>query len=283
MDKKRRIYVLGGLVFLLLITVSLWSEVLNAGSFQVTFFNVGQGDAAFVRTSFGKQIVIDGGPDNAILEKLAREIPLWDRTIDMVILSHPAQDHVAGLVSVLEKYRVQNIIWNGIRKDTEIFKTWIRALEQEEKEGAVVSIVRAPGKVSLKSKGCPQFLDILYPINDIAGKVFLDDNDTSAVVRVVSCDHSVLFTGDLSQRGEKQILSSAYDVRSDVLKVGHHGSRTSSSEEFIQEVSPDVAVISSGRGNRYGHPHEETLATLEKYGIDIRRTDEEGDIVFKFK
>jgi competence protein ComEC len=278
-----RIYAIGGLLLLLLITVSLWSEILSFGFFRITFFNVGQGDAAFVRTSLGNQIVIDGGPDSAILEKLAREIPFWDRTIDMVILSHPAQDHVAGLVSVLEKYRVKNIIWNGIRKDTEIFKVWIGALEQEKEEGAVVSIVRAPGKVPLRSKGCPQFLDILYPIDDIAGKVFVDDNDTSVVVRVVSCDHSVLFTGDLSQKGEKQILSNAYDVRSDVLKVGHHGSRTSSSEEFIQGVGPDVAVISSGRANRYGHPHEETLATLEKYGIDIRRTDEEGDISFTFK
>jgi competence protein ComEC len=282
MDKKRRIYAIGGLLLLLLITVSLWSEVLNVGSFQVTFFDVGQGDAAFVRTSLGRQIVIDGGPDSTILRKLAREIPFWDRTIDMVILSHPAQDHVAGLVSVLEKYKVQNIMWNGIRKDTEIFKAWIRVLEQEEEEGTVVSIVRAPGKVSLKGKGCPQFLDILYPIDDIAGKVFVDDNDTSVVVRVVSCDHSVLLTGDLSQRGEKQILSNAYDVRSDALKMGHHGSRTSSSEEFIQAVSPDVAVISSGRENRYGHPHEEVLARFLEFGIDILRTDELGDITLRF-
>jgi competence protein ComEC len=102
------------------------------------------------------------------------------------------------------------------------------------------------------------------------------------VVRVVSCDHSVLFTGDLSQRGEKQILSNAYDVRSDALKMGHHGSRTSSSEEFIQAVSPDVAVISSGRENRYGHPHEEVLARFLEFGIDILRTDELGDITLRF-
>jgi competence protein ComEC len=280
---KRRIYIVGGLALLFLITVSLWSEVLNVGSFQVTFFDVGQGDAAFVRTPLGRQIVIDGGPDNAILEKLAKEIPFWDRTIDMVILSHPAKDHIAGLIGVLEKYKVKNILWNGIRKDTEIFKAWIRALEQEKEEGAVVSMVHAPGKVPLRSRGCPQFLDILYPIDDVAGKVFVDDNDTSVVVRVVSCDHSMLFTGDLSQRGEKQILENTYGVNSNVLKVGHHGSKTSSSKEFIEAVSPDVAVISVGTENRYGHPAEETLATLEKYGIDIRRTDEEGDISFYFK
>ncbi|MDO8474359.1 MAG: MBL fold metallo-hydrolase [bacterium] len=280
--QKKRIYVIGGLALLFLIAVSLWSEVLNAGSLEVTFFDVGQGDASFVRTSQGQQIVIDGGSDNAILTQLAQKIPFWDKTIDLLILSHPAKDHVAGFVDVMEKYKVKNIVWNGIRKDTEIFKAWERALEQEKAEGAIVSVVRAPGKISLESKGCPQFLDILYPIDDIAGKIFVDDNDTALVVRLVSCDHSVLFTGDLTQKGEKQILENTYDVNSDVLKVGHHGSKTSSSKEFIEAVSPDIAVISSGEGNSYGHPHEEVLARFLEFGIDILRTDELGDITLRF-
>ncbi len=280
---KRRIYAIGGLILLFFTAIFLWSEVLNTGFFEVTFFDIGQGDAAFVRTLQGQQIVIDGGPDTAILEKVAKEIPFWDKTIDLVILSHPAADHMTGLIGVLEKYKVKNIVWNGIRKDTEIFKTWVRALEREKEEGAVVSIARAPGKIPLESKGCAQFLDILYPIDDIAGQVFIDDNDTAVVVRVVSCDYSVLFTGDLTATGEKQILQNAYNVHADVLKVGHHGSKTSSSQEFIEAVSPDVAVISSGQGNQYRHPHEEILATLAKYGIEIRRTDEEGDISFLFK
>jgi competence protein ComEC len=279
---QRRIYGIGGLVLLLLITVSLWSEVLSAASLEVTFFDVGQGDAAFLRTPRGQQIVIDGGPDNTILEKLAKKIPFWDKTIDLIILSHPAADHMTGLIDVLEKYEVKNIVWNGIRKDTEIFKAWVRALAAERQEGAIVSVARSPGKIPLKSKGCDQFLDILYPIDDIVGKVFVDDNDTAVVVRVVSCDHSVLFTGDLTATGEKQILSNAYDVRSDVLKVGHHGSRTSSSKEFIEAVSPDITVISSGKGNQYGHPHQEVLARFLEFGIDILRTDELGDITLRF-
>jgi competence protein ComEC len=110
-----------------------------------------------------------------------------------------------------------------------------------------------------------------------------DDNDTSVVVRLYSCASSVLFTGDLTQKGEGMLLDKGILLDSDILKVGHHGSKTSSSEEFIVAVSPDIAVISSGKGNRYLHPHEETLATLAKYGIEIRRTDEEGDISFTFK
>ena len=279
---KRGTYVIGGLVFLFFTAIFFWKEVLNTGFFEVTFFNIGQGDAAFIRTLQGQHIVIDGGPDNTILEKLAKKIPLWDKTIDLLILSHPAADHITGLIGVLEKYKVKNIVWNGIRKNTEVFKAWEQAVEQEKEEGAVVSIAAAPGKIALKSKGCAQFLDILYPIDDIVGKFFIDDNDTAVVVRVVSCDHSVLFTGDLTTAGEKQILQNAYDVHSDVLKVGHHGSKTSSSLAFIEAVSPDVAVISSGQKNQYGHPHKEVLARFLEFGIDILRTDELGDITLRF-
>lgn len=281
--RQRRVYAIGGLALLLFMSIALWSEVLRVSSFEVTFFDVGQGDAAFVLGSRGQQIVIDGGPDNTILEKLAKKIPFWDRTIDIVILSHPAQDHMAGLVDVLKKYRVKNVVWNGIRRDTGIFTAWEQALGKEREEGAIISVVRAPGRISLYNPGCPQFFDILYPINDIAGETFVNDNDTAVVVRFVSCGNSVLFTGDLTAKGEKQILENAYDVNSDVLKVGHHGSRTSTSEAFLEAVSPDIAVISSGKGNQYGHPTEETLATLAQYGIEIRRTDEEGDISFYLK
>jgi len=281
---KKRVYIIGGLVFLFFITVSLWSEVLGLGSFQVTFFDVGQGDAAFVRTPRGRQIVIDGGPDNAILEKLAKKIPFWDTSIDMVILSHPAQDHMAGLLDVLRKYRVKTVLWTGIEKDTEIYKEWRKALAKEQDDGANILLASGPQTISFGEGFCPQRMDILSPLENMAGILVRgDDNDTSLVIRLYSCSYAVLFTGDLTKKGESKLLEKNIFLDSDILKVGHHGSRTSSSEEFIQAVSPDVAIISSGKGNRYGHPNEETLATLEKYGIDIRRTDEEGDIIFKFK
>ena len=251
---------MGGLALLFLITVSLWSEVLSAGSFKVTFFDVGQGDAAFVRTSRGQQIVIDGGPDSAIVGKLAQKIPFWDKTIDMVILSHPAKDHMVGLLDVLQKYRVETIVWTGVKKDTKIFQEWEKALLEEQEEGANIVLASAPQSISLKKGFCPQRMDILSPLEDMAGKLVEDDNDTSLVVRLYSCGHAVLFTGDLTQEGESMLLERTLLIDSDVLKVGHHGSRTSSSSEFIEAVSPDVAVISSGKANHYGHPHEQTNA-----------------------
>ncbi len=287
MDKsksKRRIYVIGGLTLLFFTTISLWSEVLSLGSFQITFFDVGQGDAASIRTPSGKQIIIDGGPDSAILGKLAKEIPFWDRTIDMIILSHPAKDHMAGLLDVLQKYSVKTVLWTGIEKDTEIFREWERALLKEQEEGARIVLASGRQSISIGKGFCPQRMDILSPVENVAGTLVKgDDNDTSLVVRLYDCTYSALFTGDLTKKGEGILLKQNILIDSDILKVGHHGSKTSSSEEFIKAVSPDVAVISLGQGNQYGHPHKETLATLEKYGIDIRRTDEEGDISFRFK
>jgi competence protein ComEC len=273
--------------------VALWKEVLRVGSFEVTFFDVGQGDAAFILTPQGHQIVIDGGSSKAILEKLSQKIPFWDKTIDMVILSHPAQDHVAGLLDVLQKYRVKTIMWTGVEKDTKIFQEWKKAVDKEQEEGATISFATGRETISFQEGSCPQRMDILFPLKDLRGKLVEDDNDTSIVVRLYSCTHAVLFMGDLTVKGERVLLSRYAGSRaageehvpldSDILKVGHHGSKTSSSEEFINVVNPDVAVISAGAKNRYGHPHQETLATFVQYGIEIRRTDEEGDISFRFK
>lgn len=278
----------------MLLNVFLWQEVLKGNALAVSFFDVGQGDASFIETPQRNQILIDGGPDTAILEKLGKAMPFWDRSIDLVILSHPAQDHVAGLLDVLRAYKVKNILWTGIKKDTAIFKQWKEVLVKEEEEGANILFAEAGQRILLgQEASCPQHIDVLYP-DSIAGTLVKnDDNDTSIVARFEFClptgdppkgdRYSILFTGDLTKKGERMLLSEKAPVDSDILKVGHHGSKTSSFEKFIEAVSPEIAVISAGRNNRFGHPHEETLETLARYGIEIRRTDQEGDIIFRFK
>ena len=269
---------IGGFVFL---NVFLWQEVLKGNALTVSFFDVGQGDSSFIETTKGTQILVDGGPDTAVLEKLGKAMPFWDRSIDLVILSHPAQDHVAGLLDVLKAYRVKNILWTGIEKETAVFKQWEGALLKEQDEGARIFLADAPQRIFLREKAsCPQHIDILYPDSLAGTLVKNDDNDTSIVARLEFCGHSFLFTGDLTKRGEKILLSQKASVDSTILKVGHHGSKTSSSAQFVEAVSPEIAIISAGRGNRYGHPHLETLETFARYGIEIRRTDKEGDIVF---
>lgn len=269
--------------FLTFLVWSAWNTVFSSQTLSLSFFDVDQGDAAFIQTPQGHQILIDGGPDDAILKKLEESMPWWDRDIDLIMLSHPAADHVTGLLSVLEKYHVQHIVWTGVQRDTAVFKEWVRALDQEQKEGAVITLAQSGQRIAWQNQGCLQHIDILFPFEEVAGTMPSDDNDTSIVAKLVWCNHSALFTGDLTSKKEQEMVERNVDLDADILKVGHHGSKTSSSREFLWAVSPGIAVISSGKQNRYGHPHEEVLARFEQFGIQVMRTDESGDIILHFK
>ena len=246
----------------------------------MNFFDIGQGDAIFIETPKGQQVLIDGGPSSVILEKLGKEIPFWDRDIDLIILSHPEADHLSGLIDVLKKYKVQNILWTGIIRDTPEYKEWQKLIKEE---GAKIYIAKKGEKI-LMSNGIS--MEILYPFENLEGKEIKDSNDTSIVSRLNFSNTSFLFTGDISKTAEKELireyscsnLCKFATLDSDVLKIAHHGSKNSSSEEFLQEVSPEFAVISVGKNNSYGHPAPETLENLNKYGIKVLRTDEIGDI-----
>jgi len=249
---------------------------------EVIFFDVGQGDSILILTPEGRQILIDGGPNSAILEKLGGSLPFWDRTIDLIILTHPENDHLTGLIEVLKNYEVENILWTGIIRDTETYKEWERliAKEQGKEEKANIFIAKAGQKIYLSGKNLNQYIDILYPFESLEGKIFEDSNDTSIVNKLIFGENSFLFPGDIYKSAEKEILEKGggIDVDSDILKISHHGSKTSSAEEFIAKVSPEVAVISAGKDNKYGHPSPETLEALEKYGITVLRMDIQGDV-----
>ncbi len=243
---------------------------------EVSFFDVGQGDSVFIETPQRQQILIDGGPDSTVLEKLKKEMPFWDRTIDLVILSHPEKDHITGLLEVLKRYKVENILWTGVVRDTAEYKEWEKLIREE---GAKIIIAKSGERISgsRTSRGKSDFnvsVEVLYPFESLEGKVFKDSNNTSIVVKLTFGQNSFLFTGDIPKSAEKGLS----DVDADVLKVSHHGSKTSSGEEFIKQVSPIIAVISVGKNNSYGHPHKEVLDILNKYAINILRTDLDGDI-----
>ncbi|MDO8424330.1 MAG: ComEC/Rec2 family competence protein [bacterium] len=251
-----------------------WGAVFDLnreGNLKLVFFDVGQGDSAFIETPKGHQILIDGGPSPVVLEKLANEMPFWDRSIDLIILSHPEEDHMAGLIEVLKRYKVKNILWTGVVRDTPEFKEWQRLIGLE---GAGIKIAKAGQKIFLGNV----LVEVLHPFEDWKGKKLKDSNFTSVAVRLVFGENSFLFPGDAYSFQEKEMVLRQEVLDSDVLKAGHHGSKTSSSEEFLEKVSPSFVVISSGRDNSYGHPHPEVLARFEKYGINVLRTDQEGDI-----
>ncbi len=266
-------------LLLILANAFVWQALFNLERDQVlevTFFDIGQGDSIFVETPYGHQIIIDGGPDSKILEKLAKEMPLWDKTIDLIILTHPEKDHIIGLLKVLERYKVEQILWTGIVRNTADYNKWQELIQKEK---AKITIAESSKRI----KAGKVFFNILYPFESLEGEEFKNSNDTSIIAQLIFNNSSFLFTGDAPKSIKKKILSRCKEdinclLNSDVLKVGHHGSKTSISEEFLEEVFPEIAVISCGRDNPYNHPHQEVLKNLEKFGIEILRTDINGDI-----
>lgn len=278
MDINSRKIIFGVLAFLFLANILAWIVVFDLSQLQflkVNFLDVGQGEAIFIETPKRHQILIDGGPSSIILKKLSKEMPFWDRTIDLIILTHPEVDHLRGLLEVLKKYKIENILWTGVKKETPEFKEWERLIE---KEGAKIKIAKAGQKVFCEN--CDWKIEILYPFENLEGIEMEKSNDSSIVSKLIFEKISFLFTGDISKNVEEIFLYSSEleKISSNVLKVAHHGSKTSSSEKFIEKVSPQIAVISVGKENKYGHPHKEVLEILKKHGIKVLRTDEMGDI-----
>jgi competence protein ComEC len=272
--KTTPFYILGILV---LLNVLAWAGVwqISQNKFlEVNFFDVGQGDAILLVTPQGHQILIDGGPDSTILEKLADNFPFWDNDIDLIVLTHPDSDHMRGLIEVLNRYKVENILWTGIIRKTGDFKEWQRLIE---KEGAEIKIAESGQRITWSSDP-DKFIEVLYPLENLAGQEIKNTNDTSIILHLFFDDVSFLFTGDISEKVEEKLIESGSDIGSNVLKVAHHGSKYSTGEPFLKEVLPDLAVVQAGKGNPYGHPAPEVLNRLEKYDVRVLRTDQNGDI-----
>ena len=267
-DKNKKIiYVV--LVVLVMVNVLAWVAVWEMGQsedLEVVFFDVGQGDSIFIEAKNGFQVLIDGGPGLAVLEKLGAEMAFYDRTIDLVILTHPDRDHLFGLLEVLKRYKVKSILWTGVIKDTSDWREWERLIKDE---GANIIIASADQRIDLADD---IYIVIHHPFESLEGQEVEYVNDTSVVAELVFNEVSFLFAGDISEKIEKQL-----NIDSDVLKIAHHGSKYSSSSEFLQTVSPEIAVISVGE-NTYGHPDPGVLQTLEEFGINILTTKNHGDV-----
>ena len=244
---------------------------LSRQDFEVIFFDIGQGDSTLIKTPQGHHILIDAGPSSAVLEKLGKEMPFWERSVDLIILTHPHNDHIAGFVEVLKRYNVKNILWTGVLMDSAVFEEWQRLIKEEK---ADIYIAKA-GQLILAGKSA---LQVMHPFDNFENQKVQNVDNTSVVVKVIFGENSFLFTGDAFKEVERELVRSGLNLRSNVLQVGHHGSRTSTAPEFVAAVFPEVAVISAGKDNRHGHPHPETLETLANYGILIFRTDDRGDI-----
>jgi len=242
------------------------------GLLKIYFLDVGQGDAIFIETPNGNQVLVDGGPDNSVLQKLGETMPFYDKDIGLVVLTHSDADHLTGLIGVLERYEVENVIYSNIVRKSALYNAWREAVTEE---GANI-IDPVAGKVI--DLGNSVTLAIIHPAESLSGKVMEKVNNESVVLMLKYGETEILLTGDIEAKAERQIILSGANLDADILKVAHHGSKTSTIEEFLYEVSPQVAVIQVGAKNRYGHPTKEVLGRLESFGSKLYRTDVDGDI-----
>lgn len=243
---------------LIVIAVLVWTAVLTAsdGRLHVYVLDVGQGDAILVQRG-NQQILIDGGPSGGkVCNEMGKQLPFWDRTIEMVVLTHPDDDHLGGLVDVLRRYDVEKVLTTGRQRDSGAYREWRKLIDEK----GIDVVTARTGQLVVMDGGVE--LEVLHPCG-VATVADGDDlNNNSIVLRLDYGNFSMLLTGDIGVESEASLLAGRGRLRSTVLKVGHHGAETSTSPEFLEEVSPMFAVVSVGAENRFGHPSQDVLERL---------------------
>ncbi len=264
---------------LLIVAILVWSVALTMpdDKLHVSFLDVGQGDAILVQTPNGQDILIDGGPDpQKINLELSKKLPFWDRTIDLVVCTQPQADHVTGLVDVLQRYKVKQVLEPGVPYDSAIYQEWLSLIEDK---GIEYNIARAGQEIDL---GNGIKMEVLNPPATLYEGTS-DDVDNNGVVLKLSWGKlSFLFTADIREEVEFELIGQRANLKSTVLKVAHHGSKASTTSQFLAAVAPEVAVVSVGADNPFGHPSPEVMERLvDRVGEDnVYCTDENGTIEF---
>lgn len=258
----------------LLVALALLTSTAAASErlLEVHFLDVGQGDAAFVRSPSGKTVLIDAGPPEGgpVIRGYLRERKVTG--LDLVLASHPHLDHVGGLVEVMRHHRPRVLLDAGFSHTT---RTYERLLEWLEAEKISVRTARGGRTITIEPE---IILELLGPDEPFLSGTRSDANSNSIVARLVYREVSFLFTGDAENETEQRLLESGRVLHSTVLKVAHHGSRHSTSDRWLTAVRPTYAVVSAGRGNTYGHPTPQTLNRLANRGTRVFRTDRDGHV-----
>ncbi len=250
----------------------LWIEVsaYQDNKLYLYFLDVGQGDAIYIRTPDRQDVVIDGGPDNAVLAELGERMPFYDRKIELLILTHPHEDHINGLIEIVNRYEIDKILMPELEYDSAAFYQLQKSINDLK-----IPVFFAHEKQEVKMGAIR--LQIYNPEINIDN---IDNiNNISVVAKLSYGKSAALLTGDAEEIVEKRIINKYPDeLKADLIKIGHHGSNTSSSEKFIDNIDPSIAIISAGEGNKYNHPSSETLTKLKKRQISFFRTDYQGNI-----
>lgn len=266
-------------ISLIIAAVLAWLAVFEIPERQleISFIDVGNGDAILIQTPSRQQVLVDGGPDpEDVCIALGDELPFWDKSLDLVVLTHPDEDHIVGLIEVLDRYKVEKVLEPGLEVDTPVYREWLRLIDDKNIQRI---IAQAGQKIEL---GNGVKINVLHPQESLESGTGSDTNNNSVVLRLVCNEISFLLTGDIQQETEQDIIYRGDCMNSTVLKVAHHGSDTSSCSQFLAAVDPQVAVISVGKENFFGHPDVDVLARLRNE-VDEDRiylTSEDGTIKF---
>lgn len=262
--------VIGIIVVFISFFVVSTKEFGQSGYLEITFFDVGQGDSILIKSPGNKYLLVDGGPDGSIIELLPQYLPLTQSSLDLVFLTHPHSDHLEGLTYLPDYYEIKKMIQMPVPQTTNLYMNWLEYLRESN---IPVNDVYSGDRIDVEQD---LYFDILWPVDDNWGSI----NNTSIVMRMVYKNFSVLLMGDAEALVEEYLVDEVGDrLESNILKVGHHGSLSSSTIEFLQNVLPQYSIISVGE-NSFGHPSPETTEKLEMVGSIVLRTDEDGDITF---
>jgi competence protein ComEC len=272
--KKFSLFVL--VLFLLFANIYIfWLDWQNSHrGLTFAMLNIGQGDALFIESPTGTQVLVDSGPPKVVLKKLSRMMNFFDKKIDAIIITNPDADHIGGFADVLKVYKVGQVFEPGTWNVSKTYEN----LKNKIKEKNIPQVLARRGmRLDI---GGGAVIDILFPDRDVSDWT---TNDGSIVAKLTYRKISIMLTGDATSETERIVLAeNSKDIlKSQILKVAHHGSHTSTSPLFIEAVAPLYALISDGKNNKYGHPHEDTLSTLSNFGTEIFRTDILGDIIMK--
>lgn len=262
-------------IVLFVVGVLLYNVVHVVGSneLRISFLDVGQGDSILIQTPSGKDMLIDGGASDVVLERLSHEMSFFDRDIDVMVATHPDADHVTGLIPVLTKYEVKKVITSPRDGDTGIFADLDKHIDSEKTE---VHVAHTGDVIDF---GDGVTAHILYPSASYNARSG-DTNDASVSMVLTYGERTFLLTGDLPTTHEGELFSGELPRNITVYKAGHHGSKYSSGEQLLTYIHPEYAVISAGKDNKYGHPNPEALERLQKYSKEILSTIDKGTITF---
>lgn len=241
----------------------------------VRVLDVGQGDSIHIKLPDNTDIVIDAGPNDNVLAQLGRSMTIGDRKIELLIITHNHADHIGGLTAILNSYRVERIWLSGAVYTTDQYR---RARQTILDRRIPTTTVKAGNSLTVSDGE----LVVLHPPIEMTGQEPADQHDATIVVKLIYKQFCVWLTGDLNSAHEPLVLEAAsqlnQSIECQILKVTHHGSAAGTSNEFLQAVKPKIGIISTGRGNRYGHPAPSLLARLKKTGVRVFRTDQQGTV-----